>query len=349
MNQAKHLYIHIPFCHRICTYCDFYRKKSNSYQEKKNYIEKIILEIKPLKEKFETIYIGGGTPNFLDDDILDLFLNECKDKLANDYEFTIECNPEFLTLNQASILNKNKVNRVSLGVQTTNENILKLLNRQHKNIDVTNAVRYLNQNNITNISFDFIYNLPLMSLSDLKKDIDFALNNKATHLSFYALEIKEGSTLNKQKYKIDESSENDQFEFLENQLNKSNFKRYEISNWSLNGNFNSKHNIAYWKMNDWKAIGVSAYGYENNRYYKNEGNTENWIKKIEQWSEVETYQNILIMGLRMIEGIDLSIPINLKAYNHFKNKIDDKNIVIENNKLRAKNINLLNDILIEII
>lgn len=353
MNRSQHLYIHIPFCHSICTYCDFYRKIPQDFNEQNEYINKIINEITASKNLYKTIYIGGGTPNYLDLQLLDKLLSTCKNKLYDKYEFTIECNPEFITKKQIDIFLKNKINRVSLGVQTTNENILKLLNRTHKNIDVVNAITWLNEKNITNISCDFIYNLPLMKISDLKKDIDFAKKYEIKHLSFYSLEIKEGSILNKMKYKLDVDKENDQFEFIQKELEKNNYKRYEISNWCIDEKFKSQHNIAYWTMQDWKAIGVSAYGFENNIYYKNEGNALTWKKVGNKLSNKELYEYVFMMGLRLIEGIDLSIKRNNDAYLYFENKLDINKIEIYNKNskkwLKVKNPNLLNDILIEII
>ena len=353
MGYTEHLYIHIPFCYKICTYCDFYRKESKSFDEQNKYISKIIKEINETKTLFKTIYIGGGTPNYLDLNLLDKLLSACKNKLKEKYEFTIECNPEFVSENQTNIFSKNKVNRISLGVQTTNENILELLNRNHKNSDVINAIKCLKEKNIKNISCDFIYNLPLMKIADIDKDIQFVQKYEIPHLSFYALEIKEGSIMNKKKYKTNFDKENDQFEHIEKKLNKTKYERYEISNWALNSQFKSKHNMAYWTLKNWKAIGISAYGFENNIYYKNEGNILNWKKQAIKWTDKELYENILIMGLRLIDGVDLSNPRNYQAYLFFKDKLDKNKIIIYENDsktwLKAKNPNLLNDNLIEII
>ncbi len=348
-NNIEHLYIHIPFCKEICTYCDFYRTKTKDENIKEKYILKIIDELKDDNNKYKTIYLGGGTPNYLTDEMLDKLLSILSLKLENKYEFTIECNPEFLNSSQAKILKKNKVNRVSLGVQTFNEGILKILKRGHRNIDVYNALKYLKENEINNISIDLIYNLPLLKKDDLYESFDFIKNNDIKHISFYSLEIKEGSILNKSKYKINKDIEEDQLEIIKKEFEKLNFNRYEISNWSISKEYESNHNKAYWDLKDWKSIGVSGYGFENNIYYYNEGNINDWKKVNQNWTKKDIYENIFIMGLRQVVGINLGNERNKEAFEYIKNKLNYDLIQIENNYLKAKNIDLLHNILLDII
>lgn len=348
-NNIKHLYVHIPFCKEICTYCDFYRTKTNDESIKQKYVDKIVDEINLDKNSYKTIYIGGGTPNFLNDFLLDKLLNALSKKAEQNCEFTIECNPEFVNQNQINIFKKNNVNRISLGVQTFNETILKLLKRTHLNNDVYRSLKLLYDNKIDNVSIDLIYNLPLLKKSDLYESFDFIKANKIKHISFYALEIKEGSILNKKKYQIDENIEGDQLEIIREQFQKLNYDRYEISNWAINDNYYSKHNLAYWDMNDWKAIGISGYGLENNIYYANQGSILDWKKVDQKWTQKDFYENTFIMGLRKLKGIDLSIPKNLKAFEFLKPKLNFELLEINNNFIKAKNIDLLNNILLDII
>jgi oxygen-independent coproporphyrinogen-3 oxidase len=156
--KVEHLYIHIPFCKSICTYCDFVRFVANNSCIDL-YIRKIIDEIsyKYKTHQFKTIYIGGGTPNYLNKKNLTLLLSTLKKYLKNKYEFTIECNPEFLTKEQAIILKQNKVNRVSIGAQTTNNNILQKFQRRHTIKNIQEAIQNLRGVDIFNISIDFIY------------------------------------------------------------------------------------------------------------------------------------------------------------------------------------------------
>lgn len=348
-NKVEHLYIHIPFCQEICTYCDFYRTKTKDPNIINSYVKKIVSEIREDNNQYKTIYIGGGTPNFLNDKLLNELLSPLKNKLQNNYEFTIEANPEFITRSQIKTLLKNNVNRVSMGVQTTNNNILKLLRRTHNIENVIEAINLLHKHGMKNISCDFIYNLPLLKNSDLEETFSFIEKYKINHISFYSLEIKEGSILNKQKYQINVDKEEHHLEQIKAYFSKLNYYRYEISNWALEPSYYSKHNIAYWDLKDWKAIGISGFGLENNIYYKNNGTILDWKKEETKWDDNELFENIFIMGLRKINGIDLSFERNKKAYLYLKDKINHDLVVIENNFIRAKNIDLLNDILIDII
>lgn len=168
-------------------------------------------------------------------------------------------------------------------------------------------------------------------------------------MSFYSLELKEGSILTKQKYRLNTNIEEDQLDFIKNEFNKLNYFRYEISNWASDNMYISKHNLAYWNLSNWKGIGISSYGFENGEYYKYQGTILDWKKETWKWTNQEIFENILIMGLRKSEGIDLSIQKNLDAYNHFKNRLNHELIKIENNHLKAKNFDLLNEILLDII
>lgn len=348
-NNFNHLYIHIPFCKHICTFCDFVRKIPKNINEMTMYVDLLIKEINQINHKLKTIYIGGGTPNFLNHDLLEKLLISLQKNICNETEFSIECNPEFVNENQAQLFSKYNVNRISLGVQTTNENILQLLNRKHNINDCESAIKILNKFNIYNISADFIYNLPFLKLTDLDDAIEFCKKNSIKHISFYALEIKENSILNKQNYKIDVDIEEDQLEYINQIMVKNNFYRYEVSNWTVDKKYQSKHNLAYWRMQSWQAIGYGAYGFINNQYFNIVGDFLNWTTNKENIDTPEMYQYILIMGLRLIEGINLEIEINRKAYDFYKQKINPNLIIIENNYLKAKNIDLLNDILIDII
>ena len=350
-DYPNHLYIHIPFCKHICAYCDFVRKVPQCENEVNNYLDKIINQLKQIdnNKKFNTIYIGGGTPNSLTNNQLIKLLSICAQHIFFDTEFTIECNPELVNLQQVEIFKKYGINRISLGVQTVNEHILKLFNRKHNVNDVLKAINIFRTNGINNISLDFIYGFKLMNKNDIQNDIDFVIKNKIPHVSMYSLEIKPGSYFAKQNYELNDELIDQQFKQIIDQLQENKYERYEVSNWCLDSNFRSKHNLAYWHTNDWLAIGLGAYGLEKMNYYHYEGNVNNFKKVNQQYSLKEYYQHILIMGLRLIEGMDLSIEKNLKAYEFFKNDINPNLIEIKNNHLKAKNINQLDDILISII
>lgn len=350
-NKVEHLYIHIPFCKSICSYCDFVRKVPSKCQEMTQYIDQIVKQINNECKglNFKTIYIGGGTPNYLPHKDLEKLLDTCHQYLAKNYEFTIECNPEFINQHQINIFKKYGVNRISLGVQSTNNRILKLFNRLHIIEDAYKAIALLHQNNIPNISCDFIYGFKAMTDKDILDDIQFLIDNQIPHASFYSLELKENSMLTKSGYQLDDEQIDQLMQLIINQMDKHHFYRYEVSNWCTNKKYQCQHNLAYWKTNDWKGIGLGAYGLENKEYYSYVLNNNQLSKQITEYSNHDYYFQIIMMGLRLIEGLDLSIKRNQQAYNFFKKQINPDLIVIKNHHLMAKNINQIDDILIELV
>lgn len=345
MSKPKHLYIHIPFCNSICKYCDFVRFISND-EIKEKYIDIIINEINKLNWKFNSIYIGGGTPNSLNNQLLSKLLFSLQKLINKKTEFTIECNPECISNEQIILFKKYKVNRVSVGVQTLNQDILTKYNRKHTNLQIINAIDLFKKNGIKNISCDFIYGFNEQTNEDLLDCIDFIYKHKISHFSFYSLEVKDNSILKKENYKLNDNKIQDMFEFIINNIN-STYNRYEISNWSISKKTESIHNKCYWKTDDWIGIGLGASGLENKILYTNIGNFDNWKKNEIKLSKKDYYFQILMMGLRLKEGIDLSIKKNKDAFNFFKDKIKDS-LCIKNNFLYAPNINLINNILIDI-
>jgi oxygen-independent coproporphyrinogen-3 oxidase len=195
------------------------------------YVNKVIHELnkKYRNNKFKTIYIGGGTPNFLSKNNLIKLLKALNGHLDKHCEFTIECNPEFVTKEQAQIFNTYGVNRVSLGVQTTNDKLLEKINRKHNVCDVVNAISNLRLVQINNISCDFIYGFNEMSNEDLQQCIKFIIEHKIPHASFYSLEIKPGSVIHKHNYVCNEEHVESQFKYIIDKLKNTQFHRYEIS------------------------------------------------------------------------------------------------------------------------
>ncbi len=352
----SHLYIHIPFCNKICTYCDFTRflKPKASVSVFESYLNDLKKELKEQEAKFnfkiKTIYIGGGTPNILDNDNLIKLFEMLKH--FNSEEFTIELNPELINEEQLLIFKKYKINRLSMGVQTFNEKILKTLGREHVNSDVENAFKLANKIGFDNISIDMIYNLPFQNKEDIDKDISFILKLKPDHISWYSLILKEGSILNKKGYQLNKYNDVYFDNLINNHLKKMNYERYEVSSYCVNGK-KGIHNLAYWKSCNWIGIGTSSVSCVGNTIIANS-------KKIDYsnshsytfLSKEDYYFQILMMGLRLIDGIKLEGK-TLIAFNYFKNKIEplikSKKMIIENNFLKVIDINILNDILIEIL
>lgn len=359
--MIESLYIHIPFCDSICSYCSFKKQIYNEEQSKK-YILNLLDDLKRIpKCSLKTIYIGGGTPSSLADNDLEILLSNLKPLLKEDYEFTIESNPENLTFNKAKIFNKYGVNRVSIGVQTFNEKFLKLLSRKHSLNDINEAVNNLLLNNINNINFDLIYGLPFQALNDFILDIKYLKNFPLTHVSLYSLTIDENTIFNNLKYEeADEDLLRDMSDEATKILSEYGFNKYEVSNYSK-PNYESKHNLTYWFDNEYYGIGISASGYENNIRYKNitslkkynEGERKFEEEKVDDFNHEYEF---IMLNLRTKYGIDLDRYKEifnkdfLKTYKNEIEKLSDF-IIINNNKVTVKDNNymILNTLILEFI
>lgn len=196
------LYIHIPFCDNICTYCDF-KKEIASSNKKANYISALIKELNYYKDDFKkvkTIYIGGGTPSSLELNLLENLFKAIEEAIdtKNLIEYSIETNPNDINQSFVSLITKYNVNRVSMGVQTFKVSLLKLLNRNHSIDDVYNAVSLLKKNNITKINIDMIFSIPTSNIVDLQNDLKHIKKLDVTHISYYSLILEEKTVLNYQ-------------------------------------------------------------------------------------------------------------------------------------------------------
>jgi len=348
--MTKSLYIHIPFCKKFCPYCDFVKCIYNKTNVDK-YLQLVIdwLTKHYANHKFETIYIGGGTPNSLNDQQLELLLPTIKCYASKNSEITIELNPEFVTESQVKILFKNNVNRVSLGVQTLDNDLLKTMNRKNHKEMVSKAIDMLISNGIDNISCDLIYGFKNQTNDSIKNDIDFLIAKDVKHLSLYSLEIKDNSVWGKTGYVTNEEEIEDHLSFAINYLAKQKFIRYEVSNWAKANKYQSKHNVSVWNTNDWAAIGLGAHGMEKKNLYHFEGNLLDWKLIKSKLSEFDLYIQVMIMGLRLKKGLDLNNPLHKKAYQYFKKVLDnEKLITIKKNNIICNNINLLDNVLIKL-
>ena len=345
MNKPESLYIHIPFCEKICDYCDFtklqyFRNFAVSYlkeleKELKHY------QIGPLK----TIYVGGGTPTALEDDLFAQLLKIIKPYTKGVKEYTFEANPESLSEAKIKLLCAYGVNRISIGVQSTHNKVLKAINREHSFNDVKKAVALLKENGLTNINVDLILGLPNSGLSLLKRDLENIVLLDVKHISCYALTIHPHTVLYNQGYR---ETNNDQmrqyYDLVASFLKEKNFIHYEVSNWSIEG-YQSEHNLAYWRNHRYYGVGLGASGYIDNIRYKNTVNLDRYLKGeyIQEEEIVEphdemTYQ--IMLNLRTIEGLDLGIFKTKFGIDLLKTKekeiaslINDGYLYLKDNKL----------------
>lgn len=310
------LYVHIPFCHLICSYCDFVKKQVKDKAEEDGYIKSLIEELNSVyldNPYFDTIFVGGGTPNNLSLKNINLLLKTLK-KFKGVKEYTIECNPELITQAQVSLFKQYCVNRVSLGVQSFEPETIKFLKRNHTIEDVKNSVKLLKKAGIQNISFDLMYGIKNQSLEILKKDLEIAIKFKPKHISYYALILEQNTFLAfLEKQGIQTTLEEEvclkQYNFIKKILKKHHFSQYETSNYARS-KYQSQHNLIYWKDSEYIGVGLAASGYSvgmrtNNtailHAYINKGPGKTKVKQ----SEHELISTAVVLGLRKTSGIKL--------------------------------------------
>lgn len=305
------LYIHIPFCKSLCTYCDFPKKIPRDLDQIATYIEALKEEIKTYKELFaqiDTIYIGGGTPNALPYPLLAQLLQYIKTLNLKVKEYTIEANPELISLEQAQLFKESGISRVSLGVQTFSEKGLKILGRHHNKKEVIDSLALLRSCGISNVNIDLIFGYFGQSLIDLKNDIDIALSLNIPHISAYSLILEEKTMLNK-KYKeedLDEDLIAEMYEYIRFKLKESGYCHYEISNYAKAG-YESIHNLKYWNKEEYIGVGMGATSYLNSTRSTNSSFINKYFKKMDVYIEELTLQDekkeFMLLGLRKIKGV----------------------------------------------
>lgn len=309
-NNIKSCYIHVPFCTKICSYCDFCK---NYYDEKvvKKYLDALDNEIKTnyKGEALDTLYIGGGTPSCLSlNNLKKLFIILKTFKLSNDYEFTFECNFEDITEELLSFLKENRVNRLSIGIQSFNKKYEKILNRI---IDKELMLKKVNLSKtyFDNINVDLMYALPAESINDLKEDLTNIIKLDVTHVSSYALMIEDHTKIKIDKHQeLSDDLQSKMYNMIINKLTKSGYSHYELSNFSKEG-YESKHNINYWKNGNYYGFGAGASGFINNKRYDNTKSVFNYINgKTMVYEEFLTKEELIkdevMLNLRIINGIN---------------------------------------------
>lgn len=344
------LYIHIPFCKTICSYCDFNKQVLFSNIED-IYINRLLEEIdskQDILKNISSVYIGGGTPNAISISNLKKLLDKIKPYLLSSTENTIELNPELVTEELIHLLYMYNINRISLGVQTINLNLIKLLNRHHTKDIVIKSYNIIKKY-IKNINIDLMFGIPFQTYDDINNDIELIKILNPTHISYYSL-ILEDKTILSYKYNqgkiklLDDDIIADMYDYINTNLKKLNYIHYETSNYAKNG-YESKHNMLYWTMKEYIGLGSSACSYYKKQRITNNYSINkylnNYILSIENINTLEKRNEFMFLGLRMLEGIDL-LQYN-KLFNSspiIDYKLDDliKNNILEikDNKLRIK-------------
>jgi len=311
-------YVHIPFCTQICYYCDF-SKVFIKNQPVDSYLEYLIEEYDSYDiKKLRTLYIGGGTPTALSVSQLAFLLEKLTDKLDLSYleELTIEANPGDLDQEKIAVLKESPVNRVSLGVQTFNDRMLKQIGRSHSEKDIYENIANLKKAGFDNISIDLIYALPKQTMEDVKTNVAKAIALDIPHMSLYSL-ILENHTVFMNRMRRGKLSlpkedlEAEMFEYIIAELEKAGFEHYEISNFSKPG-FESCHNLMYWDNAEYYGIGAGASGYVNGIRYKNHGPIRHYLQAVEAGNArvqeealtlKEQMEEEMFLGLRKKSGV----------------------------------------------
>ena len=309
----KACYVHVPFCRDICAYCDFTRCRYHA-----GLAEQWLIAIeKELHEKLaesalETMYIGGGTPSALQLEQLNRLLQLLSPYTARVQEYTVEANVESLDEEKMELLHSYGVNRISLGVQSLQPQLLSIINRQHSKAEVVQRIHQLHAHGIHNISIDLIYGLPQQSMAMWKQDLQEIVQQfPISHISLYALTIEEHSQFGRDGVKnIDADMEADMYVYAVEYLQKHGFEQYEISNFAKPG-CASMHNQMYWRYEDFCGIGCGASGKSRHIRYDNTCNLHTYLQKgscpdIVELSREDEMFEMLMMSLRMKQGVSLS-------------------------------------------
>lgn len=344
MNEIG-IYIHIPFCKAKCNYCDF-----NSFADKNEFIPEYFNALKKEISSYvdrikqytvKTIFIGGGTPSLVEYKYICELIEFCKIelKISETAEISIETNPG--TLDEIKLSNYKKVgiNRLSIGLQAWQDNLLHSLGRIHSKDEFLESYYKAKKAGFNNINLDLIFGIPGQTMNDWEETIDNVINLKPAHLSCYSLKVEEGTRFGDMYESgdlvlLDDELDRDMYHYAIERLSKAGYKHYEISNFALEDS-ECKHNLIYWKSEEYIGLGAGAHSYFNGERYNNEYEINNYMSSIlnkgnaNENSQIinkrDCISEFMFLGLRLIKGINA---------NEFKNKFDEDLFDLFGNQLK---------------
>lgn len=369
------IYIHIPFCKQKCYYCDFV-SYSNKCSEVKEYIESLKKEIEEFdfsNYKVTSIYIGGGTPSYIDSIYIVEILSELKEKLKcnliefKDIEITIEVNPGTVDTKKLNDYKKSGVNRLSIGLQSTKNDILKKIGRIHTYQEFLEIYKLARETGFKNINIDLMIGIPGQKIGDLKNTLQNIIKLEPEHISVYSLIIEENTPIEKMlengEIKLpDEDLERNMYWYVKNTLELNGYNHYEISNFAKLGK-ESRHNLNCWNQEEYIGFGVAAHSYLNGIRFSNTINVEEYIQHIENNRKEENIQieesqsledkknEFMMLGFRKIQGVDIArfkekfIDNPIFLYRENLNKLVEEGLIevdLNHIKLTNKGIDLAN-------
>lgn len=310
----KGLYIHIPFCVRKCDYCDFvsFPECDNHFE---SYVNALIKEMKKYSgTEIDTVFIGGGTPSVLPSYLISKICDAVNDNfvLSDDTEWTMEVNPGTVTREKIQAMLCGGINRVSVGVQSFNDNELQAVGRIHNSREALNTVLELSSAGFTNISVDLMESLPYQTEESFKRSLDIAVSLPISHISVYSLIIEDGTPIKKKydsgEHQIpDEDTDRDLYAFTAEFLAQYGFSRYEISNYSK-PYCESRHNIKYWDCDEYIGIGAAAHSYLDGVRSYNTSDLSDYLNGTTRVGEdkldtADKMGEFMMLGLRKTQGI----------------------------------------------
>ena len=341
------VYVHIPFCKRKCFYCDFcsFECDKNIHND---YTKALINEIRAFSLDdnnnnivIKTLYFGGGTPSFIDENYIEQIVMELKSKykFSDDIEATIEVNPGTASFEKLKKYRELGFNRISIGLQSTDNNLLKIMGRIHTYEEFEETYKIAREVGFENINVDLMIGLPTQSIEDVEKSLEKIIMRNPEHISVYSLILEEETKLHElvesRKLELpDEDTERKMYWLVKNKLEENKYIHYEISNFARKG-FESKHNTDCWKQKEYMAFGLAAHSYVNGVRYSNITDLNKYIydnlnkvnnKEIEELQDKDIQMNeYVILGLRMIKGFSIKeFESNFKVdfYDRYKEILD---------------------------
>ena len=369
------IYVHIPFCKKKCEYCDFVSYSNKEFLVEK-YVYSLIKSIENYKSKVNkkyykvnTIYIGGGTPSFINSKYIVMILEKIRESFCVDdnAEITIELNPGTVTEEKLLDYKKAGINRVSVGLQSSKDSLLKMLGRIHTYDEFLNVYDMLKENGFDNINVDLMLGLPMQTIDDIKESMQEVLKLNLNHVSVYSLIVEEGTPL---EQKISSGSlelpkeelERKMYYTVKNMLEKNGYVHYEISNFAKKG-YESKHNVNCWNQEEYLGFGIASHSYFENKRFSNIENLEEYIENIETenydknivvheiQSEEAKKKEYMLLGLRKLEGVSISkfeqkFRIHPLFYFRFEiSKLEEEGLIevdLDNIRLTKKGLDFAN-------
>ena len=324
------IYIHIPFCAKKCNYCDFisFENKNNMIEEYINALKKEIEEFDFSKYEVTTIYLGGGTPSYIKENYIVEILELIKNKIStnktkwDDIEITIEVNPGTVTKEKLKAYKNIGINRLSIGLQSTNDKLLKQIGRIHNYEEFLNTYSLAKKIGFNNINVDLMIALPNQTIKDIKESLEKIVSLDPNHISVYSLIVEEETLIAKQleEGKIELPSDDEErrmYWYVKDFLELSGYNHYEISNFSKNGK-ESKHNLNCWNQEEYIGFGLASHSYIDGIRFCNISNLEKYIENInnldfnknkiieEKQTKEDMEKEFMMLGFRKIEGVDIS-------------------------------------------